>query len=81
MPQRKISPPANTESGGETGRIVNWRLLFKVVIKRSILLGRSVQGLGQTVYSEANKVVTEAKAELDRERRNKDGAADWGGSN
>jgi hypothetical protein len=60
---------------------VNWRLLFKVVIKRSILLGRTVQGLGQSAYSEANKVVTEARAELDREQRNKDAATGLGGSN
>ena len=66
MPHRKISPPANA---GESARIVNWRLLFKVVIKRSILLGRTVQGLGQSVHSEANKIVTEAREELDQEQR------------
>ena len=77
MPHRKISPPTNAESP----RIVNWRLLFKVVIKRGIVLGRNLQSLGQGVYTEANKVVTEARAELDRERTKKDASAGLGGSN
>jgi hypothetical protein len=80
MAQRKINPRASTESAAERARIVNWRLLFKVVIKQSILLGRTVQDLGKTVYSEANKVVTEARADLDREHKHKDATTGLGAS-
>ncbi|MCU1292954.1 MAG: hypothetical protein JWP08_1804 [Bryobacterales bacterium] len=78
--QQHIIDPTNprptAESTGDT-----WRLFLKALIKTGLLVVRNIQAMGQRVYSEANKVVAEAKAELDREKKPKTGASDLGESN
>jgi hypothetical protein len=64
--KRQSKDPVGTEEA--QGKIVNWRLLLKTVIKTGILLGRNVQAVGQSVYGHANELVVEAKAELDRKK-------------
>jgi hypothetical protein len=54
---------------------------LKALIKTGISLGRNIKAVGQAVYSEAGKVVAEAKAELDRDEKAKAGSADSGAPN
>lgn len=79
--ERKSVDLAPAELIAESAGIVNWRLLFKTVIKKGILLGRSVQAVGQGVYEEADKLVMEAKAELEKNENTKAGASHAGGPN
>jgi hypothetical protein len=76
--QSQLSDSMNTtaESTGEA-----WRLFLKALIKTGLSLGRNVQAIGQTVYSEASKVVAEAKAELDRDAKAKAAGDESGAPN
>jgi hypothetical protein len=53
---------------GEGTRRVHWRPFLKSAIKQGIRLTRNVQTLAAQTKEEANLLVAEAKAELDRPR-------------
>ena len=57
-----------------------WRLFLKALIKTGLSIGRSVGAVGRGVYSEASKIVAEARAELDRDEKAKAGTAEPGAS-